>query len=263
MATPKYPETKILSRIFDVPESWTLKVAREHGAYQSLEKALKEMTPEQVIAEVKTSRLRGRGGAGFPTGVKWGFVPKQTEKPVYICCNADESEPGTFKDRYLMEHDPHLVIEGCLLAAYAVARRAHLDLRPRRVPALASRASSRRSRRRPRRTSSARRSSGTDFSCDCVVHTGAGAYICGEETGLLESLEGKRGHPRIKPPFPAVEGAFALPDGHQQRRDPGARPVDRRERRAGVRRPGHRSPIRTTRRAWGRRARSSWASRAT
>ena len=115
-----FPETKILSRNFDVADAHTLKVAREHGAYKNLEKALNDMTPDQVIEEVKTSRLRGRGGAGFPTGVKWGFVPKDSDKPKYICVNADESEPGTFKDRYLMELDPHLVIEGSLLAAYAV-----------------------------------------------------------------------------------------------------------------------------------------------
>ena len=210
MANAKYPETKILSRNFDVPESWTLKVARERGAYRMLEKALKEMTPDQLIDEVKTSRLRGRGGAGFPTGVKWSFVPQDTDKPKYICCNADESEPGTFKDRYLMELDPHLVIEGCLLAAYAVsAERIWIYVRgeyPQSIDRLNQAIAE---------ATAANllgdKILGTDFSCDCIVHAGAGAYICGEETGLLESLEGKRGHPRIKPPFPAVEGAFGCP----------------------------------------------------
>ncbi len=205
-----YPETKILSRNFDVADAHTLKVARERGAYKSLEKALNDMTPDQVIEEVKTSRLRGRGGAGFPAGVKWSFVPKGSEKPKYICVNADESEPGTFKDRYLMELDPHLVIEGSLLAAYAVgAERIWIYVRGEYPKSIA---------RLEQAIEEATNANflgakilGKDFSCDCVVHTGAGAYICGEETGLLESLEGKRGHPRIKPPFPAVEGAFACP----------------------------------------------------
>jgi len=210
MAGKRYPETKILSKNFGLPDSWTLRVAREQGAYASLEKALKEMTPEQVTAEVKKSRVRGRGGAGFPTGVKWGFVPKGSDKPKYICCNADESEPGTFKDRYLMELDPHLVLEGCLLAAYAVsAERIWIYVRgeyPRSIERLEQAIEE-----ATKANLLGERILGTDFSCDCVVHRGAGAYICGEETGLLESLEGKRGHPRIKPPFPAVEGAFACP----------------------------------------------------
>ena len=115
-----YPQTKILSRNFDVPNAHTLKVARDRGAYKTLEKVIRTMTPAQVVDEVKKSRLRGRGGAGFPTGMKWSFVAKNTGKPTYIVLNADESEPGTFKDRYLMERDPHLVIEGCLITAYAV-----------------------------------------------------------------------------------------------------------------------------------------------
>ncbi len=205
-----YPETKILSRNFDVENAFTLAVAREHGAYASLEKALRGLPPEKVLEEVKTSRLRGRGGAGFPTGVKWSFVPKDSKKPKYICVNADESEPGTFKDRYLMERDPHLVLEGCLLAAYAVgAERIWIYVRGeypasiRRLEAAIEEAT--------KANLLGERILGTEFSCDAVVHAGAGAYICGEETGLLESLEGKRGHPRIKPPFPAVEGAFGCP----------------------------------------------------
>jgi NADH-quinone oxidoreductase subunit F len=206
----RYPETKVLSRNFDVADAWTLDVARPRGAYASLEKALREMTPAQVTEEVKKSRLRGRGGAGFPTGVKWGFVPKDSPKPKYVVLNADESEPGTFKDRYLMERDPHLVLEGCLLTAYAVgAVKVWIYVRGEYPLSIA---------RLEAAIEEARAANllgdgilGTGFSCDAVVHPGAGAYICGEETGLLESLEGKRGHPRIKPPFPAVEGAFACP----------------------------------------------------
>ncbi|MHC5012245.1 MAG: NADH-quinone oxidoreductase subunit NuoF, partial [Planctomycetota bacterium] len=206
----RYPETRILSRNFGLDDSWTLKVAREQGAYRSLEKALREMTPDQVIDEVKASRLRGRGGAGFPTGVKWGFVPKDSDKPKYIALNADESEPGTFKDRYLMELDPHLVLEGCLIAAYAVgAGRIWIYVRgeyPRSIARLEEAI-----REATEANFLGDEILGTDFSCDAFVHPGAGAYICGEETGMLESLEGKRGHPRIKPPFPAVEGAFGCP----------------------------------------------------
>ena len=206
-----YPQTKILSRNFEVRDGHRLEVARPRGAYASLEKALKGMTPAQVTDEVKKSRLRGRGGAGFPTGVKWGFVPKDTGgKPVYLVVNADESEPGTFKDRWLMERDPHLVIEGSLIAAYAVGAaviyvyvRGEYPASIRRLEAAADEA----------RAAGllGKGILGTSFSCELFVHPGAGAYICGEETGMLESLEGKRGHPRIKPPFPAVEGAFRCP----------------------------------------------------
>jgi NADH-quinone oxidoreductase subunit F len=206
-----YPQTKILSRNFEVRDGHRLEVARPRGAYASLEKALTGMTPAQVTDEVKKSRLRGRGGAGFPTGVKWGFVPKDTGgKPVYLVVNADESEPGTFKDRWLMERDPHLVIEGSLITAYAIGAaviyvyvRGEYPASIRRLEAAAEEA----------RAAGllGKGILGTSFSCELFVHPGAGAYICGEETGLLESLEGKRGHPRIKPPFPAVEGAFRCP----------------------------------------------------
>ena len=212
MATPKqrYPETRVLSKNFGRTDSWTLEVARKAGAYTALEKAL-GMSRDEVIEEVKTSRLRGRGGAGFPTGVKWSFVPKESDKPKYVCLNADESEPGTFKDRYLMELDPHLVIEGCVICAYAVgAETVYIYVRgeyPRSIERLWG------------AIHEARDAGilgdqvlGRDgFACDVIVHGGAGAYICGEETALLESLEGKRGHPRIKPPFPALEGAFGCP----------------------------------------------------
>ncbi|MCC7138586.1 MAG: NADH-quinone oxidoreductase subunit NuoF [Planctomycetes bacterium] len=204
-----YPQTKVLSRSFDVKDGHTLAVARERGAYQALEKALK-MTPAQLVDEVKKSRLRGRGGAGFPTGMKWSFVAKNTGKPTYLVLNADESEPGTFKDRYLMERDPHLVLEGCLITAWAIgASTIFVYIRGEYPRSIA---------RMEKAMEEARAAGlvgkdilGSGFSCEAWVHPGAGAYICGEETGLLESIEGKRGHPRIKPPFPAVEGVFRCP----------------------------------------------------
>ena len=151
------------------------------------------MGPEAVIAEVKKANLRGRGGAGFPTGTKWGFVPKQRTLPAYLVINADEGEPGTFKDRYIMERDPHSLIEGMMIASYAIGCQTVLHLHPRRVrPAVAD------LRRRPSREAEAagllgKNILGTGFDHRIVVHRGAGAYICGEETGLLSSLEGKKG----------------------------------------------------------------------
>jgi NADH-quinone oxidoreductase subunit F len=175
-----------------------------------LRKALTEMTPEQVIEEVKRSALRGRGGAGFSTGMKWSFVPRDSPKPKYVIANADESEPGTCKDRVLMEKDPHAVIEGILLAAYAVdAHLAFIYIRGEYWYL---------KERLERAIEEAREHGfvganilGSGFSCEIIVHPGAGAYICGEETALMESLEGKRGYPRIKPPFPAVVGLYGCP----------------------------------------------------
>jgi NADH-quinone oxidoreductase subunit F len=202
-------EPLLLAR-FKSENSNTLKVAREFGAYDALKKVLNSMTPDGVIEEVKKSALRGRGGAGFPTGMKWSFVPKDSPKPKYVVCNADESEPGTFKDRYLMERDPHMLIEGMLIAAYALGSKATyiytrgeyrylIDIMDRAIE-------------------EAREAGfvgdkilGSDFSCEVYTHTGAGAYICGEETALLNSLEGLRGHPRMKPPFPAVAGLYQSP----------------------------------------------------
>ena len=219
MSKSRYPEMKVLSKNFDQDLSWTLKVAKEHGAYKSLEKAMTEMTPDEVTEEVKTSRLRGRGGAGFPTGVKWGFIPKDTDKPKYIALNGDESEPGTFKDRYLMELDPHLVLEGCLLAAYAVgASKIWIYIRgeyplciERMEQAIEEARGAGIVGEHVLGLESRNGAKNGVFACEAHVHIGAGAYICGEETAMLESLEGKRGHPRIKPPFPAIEGAFACP----------------------------------------------------
>jgi NADH-quinone oxidoreductase subunit F len=191
-------------------DSASLEVYRKNGGYEALKKVLDGMSPDDVIGEVKKSVLRGRGGAGFPTGMKWSFVPKDSPKPKYVVCNADESEPGTFKDRYLMERDPHMLIEGMLIAAYALgARTNYIYTRGeyRYLIEIMDRA-----------LDEARAAGllgekilGTDFNCEIYTHSGAGAYICGEETALLNSLEGLRGHPRMKPPFPAVAGLYGCP----------------------------------------------------
>ena len=194
------------------------------------------MTPDQVIDAVKASGLRGRGGAGFPTGLKWQFVDKKSPNPKYIVCNADESEPGTFKDHLLMERNPHLLVEGCLIGCYAIGVEGRLHLHPRRVlPPVPGAAAGH--RRRPRAPgSSGTNILGTGFDCEVYLHRGAGAYEAGEETALLESLEGKRAQPRFKPPFPAVAGAVGLPDRGQQRRDAVQRAAGHDPRRRVVRR---------------------------
>lgn len=190
-------------------DSHTLKVYQQTGGYESLKKALK-MAPGEVIDEVKKSALRGRGGAGFPTGLKWSFVPKDSPKEKYVVCNADESEPGTFKDRYLMELDPHSLIEGMIIAGYALGSRTGyiytrgeyrylIDIMDRALAECRDAGIL------------GKNIFGSGFDHDIHTHTGAGAYICGEETALLSSLEGQRGHPRMKPPFPAVEGLYASP----------------------------------------------------
>ena len=195
---------------FGLERSQSLETYQKHGGYEALRKVLDGMSPDDVIGEVKKSALRGRGGAGFPTGMKWSFVPKDSPKPKYVVCNADESEPGSFKDRYLMERDPHMLIEGMLIAAYALSSKvAYIYTRGeyRYLIEIMDRA-----------LEEARaaglvgeRILGTDFACEVYTHTGAGAYICGEETALLNSLEGLRGHPRMKPPFPAVAGLYGCP----------------------------------------------------
>jgi NADH-quinone oxidoreductase subunit F len=184
----------------------------DDGGYKALRTVLTGgWTPEKVTDEVKRSGLRGRGGAGFPTGVKWGFVPKDTKgKPVYLLCNADESEPGTFKDRLLIEEDPHQLIEGCILSAYALkCRTAYIYIRGEFY--LGARVLDAAIEEARREGFLGENILGSGYALDLWVHRGAGAYICGEETGLIESLEGKRGQPRIKPPFPAVSGVFAAP----------------------------------------------------
>ncbi|MGE4158283.1 MAG: NADH-quinone oxidoreductase subunit NuoF [Planctomycetota bacterium] len=181
----------------------------DYGDYAALRKAL-SMTPEQVIEEMKASGVRGRGGAGFPAGMKWSFVPKNIPKPRYLCCNADESEPGTFKDRIIMEKDPHLLLEGMAICCHAVGiKTAYIYIRgeyPHAAKVLNQAIAEAKAKK-----FLGQGVLGSAMDLEIHVHRGAGAYICGEETGLLESLEGKRGHPRIKPPFPAVVGLFGCP----------------------------------------------------
>jgi NADH-quinone oxidoreductase subunit F len=183
---------------------------RADGGYRALTKALNEMAPVDVVNWVKDSGLRGRGGAGFPTGVKWTFLPKDHPGPIYMCINADESEPCTFNNRILMESDPHQVLEGIILSCYATkATIAYVYIRYEYGPA--TRAMQKAIDEAYSAGLLGKRILGKDFNLDVFIHRGAGAYICGEETGLIESLEGKRAWPRIKPPFPAVEGAFRKP----------------------------------------------------
>ncbi len=203
-------EVPVISRLFGVPNSRKIDVYLKNEGYQALEKALKQMTPEQIIEELKKSSLRGRGGAGFPTGMKWSFVPKGNDKPKYILCNADESEPGTCKDRPLMEMDPHQLIEGMVIAGRAVgANRGYIYIRGeyRYILDIMDRALA--EAYQQGYLGKNIRDSGFDF--ELCTHTGAGAYECGEESALMESLEGKRGYPRIRPPFPAVVGLYGCP----------------------------------------------------
>src|SRR5918912_1133692 len=196
--------------------SRSLDVYRRNGGYEAIKKVLDGMSPDDVIGEVKKSALRGRGGAGFPTGMKWSFVPKlkpnetKESHPRYVVCNADESEPGTFKDRYLMELDPHMLIEGMLIAAYALGARVNYVYTRGEYRYLIEIMDEALAEARAANLLG-EKILGTDFSCEIHTHTGAGAYICGEETALLSSLEGLRGHPRMKPPFPAVSGLYACP----------------------------------------------------
>jgi NADH-quinone oxidoreductase subunit F len=203
--------TKVLTTRFDLKgEACDIDVYIKTGGYAALEKAFREMTPEAVIEEVKKSALRGRGGAGFPTGLKWSFVPKESKRPKYVVCNADESEPGTGKDRDLMRYDPHLLIEGMLITAYALdARDSYIYIRGEYwyIKEILERAIA----QAYDRGYLGKNVLGSDREFNLYVHPGAGAYICGEETALLESLEGKRGHPRLKPPFPAVVGLYGGP----------------------------------------------------
>lgn len=202
----------ILTRIVGMENSHTLAVFEGAGGYQALKKGLKEFSQTELTDEVKASQLRGRGGAGFPAGVKWGFLPSQEANPGprYLVCNADESEPGTFKDRVILRDNPHLLLEGCILSSYALqANHCFIYIRgeyPEEAIIL------------EKAVEEARAAGylgknilGSGFDLDIIVHRGAGAYICGEETALLESLEGKRGYPRIKPPFPAVVGLYGRP----------------------------------------------------
>jgi NADH-quinone oxidoreductase subunit F len=200
----------VLTKYVDSPNSYTLEFYLEHqNGYQALRKAL-SLQPNDIIEQVKASGLRGRGGAGFPTGLKWQFVLKDTPNPKYICCNADESEPGTFKDHVLMERNPHLLIEGCAISCYAIgAKVAYVYIRGEFYHV--QRILEEEIEKAYRAGYLGRNIFGSGFECDVYVHRGAGAYEAGEETALIESLEGKRAQPRIKPPFPAVAGLYQCP----------------------------------------------------
>ncbi len=180
------------------------------NGYESAKKVLSGFTPDQVIEEVKKANIRGRGGAGFPMGMKWGFIPKNSEKPKYLVCNADESEPGTCKDRQIIRYTPHLLIEGLIIGSFAIGcKHAYVYIRGEYVREAELLNEALEEARAKGYLGKNIFGSGYDF--DVTVHRGAGAYICGEETGLLNSLEGKRGEPRVKPPFPAISGAFSCP----------------------------------------------------
>lgn len=199
----------ILSANWSLDDSHTLAVYEQQGGFQALRKAL-GMDGETIIDEVKRSNLRGRGGAGFPTGIKWGFLPKESDVPKYLAINADEGEPGTFKDRFIMEEDPHRLLEGCIIAAWTLNLRAtyiyirgEMKLGAERLDAAIDELYA--------KGLLGEDILGTGLQHDIYVHRGAGAYICGEETAMIESLEGKAGQPRLKPPFPAVVGVFSCP----------------------------------------------------
>ena len=202
-------ETTVLSQHFGDAGARTLEGWRKRGGYKALEKAL-GMVPADIVSVVKESGLRGRGGAGFPTGMKWSFMKPGDGKPHYLCCNADESEPGTFKDRELMRWTPHALVEGCAIAAHAIgAETAYIYIRGEFTEPLYW------MEQAVKEAYAAgiigKNAMGTGRRVDVHVHKGAGAYICGEETALMNSLEGRRGNPRIKPPFPAVSGVFGMP----------------------------------------------------
>jgi NADH-quinone oxidoreductase subunit F len=206
---PSPLEVKVISQRFSLPNSASIETYLANDGYVAIKKVL-QMTPEQIIDEMKASNLRGRGGAGFPTGMKWSFVPRNTDKPRYIICNSDESEPGTCKDRLLMEYDPHQLIEGMMIAGWTVgSNKGYIFIRGeyRYLIDIVDKAIA--------EAYSAgflgENILGSGWSFDLYTHTGAGAYECGEESALLESLEGKRGIPRLKPPFPAVVGAWQSP----------------------------------------------------
>jgi len=201
---------QVLLKNIDTPDNCRIDTYEATGGYRALAKALSEYGPDEVIELVKDSNLRGRGGAGFPAGLKWSFVPKQSDKPKYLCCNADESEPGTFKDRILMERDPHQLIEGMAITAFAIgAETAYIYIRGEFV--LAIRALEKAIAEANAKGYLGERILGADFNLVIHIHSGAGAYICGEESAMLDSMEGKRAQPRLKPPFPAVEGLYASP----------------------------------------------------
>lgn len=203
-------DKRLLPADYETAELRRLAVYEGRGGYALARRAFASLTPAQILDEVKAASLRGRGGAGFPAGLKWSFVPKGDEKPKYLCVNADEGEPGTFKDKYILAYNPHLLIEGIILACYAVGIhtayvyiRGEYEMIAHRVEEAIAEAEA--------AGFLGPNAFGAGFALDVIVHRGAGAYVCGEETALLESLEGKRGWPRLKPPFPAVVGLFQSP----------------------------------------------------
>ncbi|MBK7233204.1 MAG: NADH-quinone oxidoreductase subunit NuoF [Saprospiraceae bacterium] len=201
---------KILLEHIDVPGIQTLDVYRKMGGYNAVTKAIKNMSADEIVEEVKKSGLRGRGGAGFPTGMKWSFLDKKSDKPRYLVCNADESEPGTFKDRYLMEKLPHILIEGMICSSYALgANTSYIYVRGEMMYVI--KILEKAIQEAYQAGFLGKNILGSDYSLDLYVQPGGGAYICGEETALLESLEGKRGNPRNKPPFPALWGLYGCP----------------------------------------------------
>lgn len=202
--------TRICFDRIEIPDQKSLAVAREHGAYKFLPTVLEKFDADQIIDEVKVSGLRGRGGAGFPTGLKWSFVPRNTGKPTYLLCNADEGEPGTFKDRDIMRFDPHLLIEGMIMAGFALGvKDAYIYIRGEFL--YEANVLSGAINEAYEANLLGDNILGTGYSMNLLVHRGAGAYICGEETALIESLEGRAGRPRFKPPFPAIEGFYRCP----------------------------------------------------
>ncbi|MBE0460452.1 MAG: NADH-quinone oxidoreductase subunit NuoF [Candidatus Aminicenantes bacterium] len=201
---------KLLTKHFGTENLFRIDVYLKLNGYQSARKAVLEMMPEEILNEVKAANLRGRGGAGFPAGVKWAFIPKDVQKPKYLCVNADEGEPGTFKDRYIMNHNPHLLLEGIIIASFCVGIntafiyiRGEYEMVAKRLEQAIAEAYA--------NGFLGKKVFGSDFHLEVIVHRGAGAYICGEETALLESIEGKPGNPRLKPPFPASIGLFKCP----------------------------------------------------
>lgn len=203
-------KVKILTEHINIPGIENFEVYRKHGGYNAVEKALKKMSPEEVVEEVKKAGVRGRGGAGFPMGMKWSFMAKPEGVPRYLVCNADESEPGTFKDHYLMKYLPHLLIEGMIVSSFALgAKKSFIYVRGELMYVI---------KILEKAIEEAKNAGflgtnilGTGYDLELIVQPGGGAYICGEETALLESLEGKRGNPRNKPPFPAVKGLYQCP----------------------------------------------------
>jgi NADH-quinone oxidoreductase subunit F len=201
---------KVLFKYIDFPDQYKIDVYIRNGGYQALAKALKEYKPDKLIEMVKKSGLRGRGGAGFPTGVKWGFVPKDSPKPKYLVCNADEGEPGTFKDRSIIEKDPHQLIEGIIIASYSIGShlafiyiRGEFAFGAKRLNQAIDEAYA--------KGFLGKNILGSGFDLDIIVYRGAGAYICGEETSLMNSIEGDRGLTRLKPPFPTSSGVYQSP----------------------------------------------------